>query len=458
MKKKKYLNKYSRENNYKKFTILIYITCFIMVLFTTIGYSAMNRAVNISGDIALRVAGDIRITGVSKSSSTNNALSTYANFSKNTLALGTSMPANSTITYSFKIKNSTSKIGLLTELVITGAKATANQSMSLEVASSSSLSLPSNSQIPASTETTYTLTLTNNTSSTITDQRLLTFTFDYFDTLESGEQFNVDIKSLAGDSNPTKYTENTSIKVVNTLPNNVQTIDVSASKNGWIKAYFDNGTIYLYTILPKIILNKSSNYLFNALTKVIEIDTKNFDTSKVTSMGCMFYKCSSLTSLDVSNFDTSNVTDMDSMFYGCHKLTSLDLHNFDTSNVARMDEMFTSCSSLTNLDVSKFDTSNVTSMRNMFNGCSSLTSLDINNFDTSNVTNMGAMFASCSKLKTIYGSNKFNTSQVSDSSNMFSYCTSLIGGNGTTYNSSYIDKTYARIDSSSTPGYFTNKS
>ena len=239
MKKKKYLNKYSRENNYKKFTTLTYITCFIMVLFTTIGYSAMNRAVNISGDIALRVAGDIRITGVSKSSSTNNALSTYANFSKNTLALGTSMPANSTITYSFKIKNSTSKIGLLTELVITGAKATANQSMSLEVASSSSLSLTSNNTIPASTETTYTITLTNNISSTITDQRLLTFTFNYFDTLESGSQFNKDIRTLVGDSNPTIDTENTSIKaikVVNTLPNNVQTIDVSASKNGWIKA------------------------------------------------------------------------------------------------------------------------------------------------------------------------------------------------------------------------------
>ena len=177
------------------------------------------------------------------------------------------MPANSTITYSFKIKNSTSKIGLLTELVTSGVKATANQSMSLEVASSSSLSLTSNNTIPAS----------NNTSSTITDQRLLTFTFDYFDTLESGSQFNKDIKTLAGDSNPTIDTENTSIKaikVVNTLPNNVETIDVSASKNGWIKAYFDNETIYLYTILPKIILNESSSYLFQNLKKVTEIDTK----------------------------------------------------------------------------------------------------------------------------------------------------------------------------------------
>ena len=81
----------------------------------------------------------------------------------------------------------------------------------------------------------------------------------------------------------------------------------------------------------------------------------------------------------------------------------------------------------------------------------------LSNFDTSNVTEMTDMFEGCSKLKTIYASNKFNTSQVSYSRYMFSGCTSLVGGNGTTYNSSYDDKTYARIDSSSTPGYFTSK-
>ena len=279
--------------------------------------------------------------------------------------------------------------------------------------------------------------------------------------LEKGEQFNKDIKTLAGDSNPTTiYTENTSIKaikVVNTLPNNVKTIDVSEAKDESIKAYFDNGTIYLYTILPKIILNSNCEGTFAYLRELSEIDTKNFDTSKVTSMGCMFYKCSSLTSLDVSNFDTSNVTDMDSMFYGCHKLTSLDVSKFDTTNVTSMSDMFYGCSSLTSLDLSNFDTSNVTNMDDMFYDCGSLTSLDVSNSDTSKVTNMYGMFEGCSKLKTIYASNKFNTSQVSDSNYMFSYCTSLVGGNGTTYNSSYTDKTYARIDSSSTPGYFTSK-
>ena len=41
--------------------------------------------------------------------------------------------------------------------------------------------------------------------------------------------------------------------------------------------------------------------------------------------------------------------------------------------------------------------------------------------------------------------------------NNLSYSTLLVGGLGTTYNSSYVDKTYARIDGGrSNPGYFTD--
>ena len=46
---------------------------------------------------------------------------------------------------------------------------------------------------------------------------------------------------------------------------------------------------------------------------------------------------------------------------------------------------------------------------------------------------------------------------MTNSSSMFSRCTSLVGGNGTTYSSSHVDKTYARIDTPSTPGYLTLK-
>ena len=39
---------------------------------------------------------------------------------------------------------------------------------------------------------------------------------------------------------------------------------------------------------------------------------------------------------------------------------------------------------------------------------------------------------------------------------MFWNSKEIVGGNGTTYNSSYLDATYARIDTEETPGYLTN--
>lgn len=83
--------------------------------------------------------------------------------------------------------------------------------------------------------------------------------------------------------------------------------------------------------------------------------------------------------------------------------------------------------------------------------------LDLSSFDTSNVTDMWDMFAS-SKIKTIYTSDTFVTNNANESTYMFTNATNLVGGNGTKYNSSKTDKTFARIDGgSSNPGYFTKK-
>ena len=183
------------------------------------------------------------------------------------------------------------------------------------------------------------------------------------------------------------------------------------------------------------------------------LDVSNFNTSKVTNMSYMFWNSKS-TMLDVSNFNTSNVTNMSYMFY-YSQATTLDVSNFNTSKVTNMSYMFWNSKS-TMLDVSNFNTSNVTNMSYMFSG-SKATTLDLNNFDTSKVTNMSYMFSSSTNLKTIYVSNKFNTDKVTSSTYMFYGCTKLIGGAGTKYNSSYVDKTYARIDGgTSSPGYFTD--
>ena len=230
------------------------------------------------------------------------------------------------------------------------------------------------------------------------------------------------------------------------------------------------------------------NSMFGYCSSLTSLDVSKFDTSQVTNMSGMFYYCRSLTSPDVSNFDTSRVTDMSYMFQNCDNLTSLDLSKFDTSKVTNMAQMFVLCRSLTSLDVSKFDTSQVTNMANMFNACESLTSLDVSNFDTSQVTNMSGMFYycssltsldvsnfdtskvikmirmfyECSKLSEIYVSEYnettgkgWTTKNVTDSDDMFSGATRLVGGNGTKFNSSYIDATYARIDKEGEPGYLT---
>ena len=198
----------------------------------------------------------------------------------------------------------------------------------------------------------------------------------------------------------------------------------------------------------------STAYWFCALPDILRIDgMENLKTDNVTDMRGMFYGCSRPTSLDVSHFNTAKVTTMEFLFCGCNSLTNINLKSFNTSKVESMFDMFVSCTNLTSLDISNFNTTNVTSMYRMFGGCSSLTSLDLSNFNTSNVKDMKYLFSDCTSLKTIYASN-WNVN-ANSGYNMFLGCVSLVGGNGTTYDSNHIDNEYARIDEPGQPGYFT---
>ena len=195
-------------------------------------------------------------------------------------------------------------------------------------------------------------------------------------------------------------------------------------------------------------------YRMENLTTIVGIEYLN--TSEVTNMSRMFDGCSGLRSLDLSGFNTAQVINMNYMFYHCSSLTSLDLSSFNTPNLITTFDMFNGCSSLTNLDISRLNTEQVTDLRFMFQSCSSLTSLDLSSFNTAKVTHMSGMFYNCSNLTSIYVGNGWSTHAVTYSGSMFEGCTSLVGGMGTTYDASHIDKTYAHIDGGpSNPGYFT---
>ena len=197
----------------------------------------------------------------------------------------------------------------------------------------------------------------------------------------------------------------------------------------------------------------TSFYNMFANSQATSIDLSKINTSNVTNMSAVF-PGTKVTSIDLSSFNTNNVTSMSLMFSNS-QITSVDLSNFNTSNITSMDRMFVATNFET-LDLSNFDTTNVVGMSAMFMN-SKVTILNLSGFDTSKVTNMSAMFYGTKNLKTIYTSDKFNIDNVASSDHMFQECVSLVGGAGTTYDSTKTDKAYAHIDGgTSNPGYFTD--
>ena len=100
------------------------------------------------------------------------------------------------------------------------------------------------------------------------------------------------------------------------------------------------------------------------------------NTSKVTNMGYMFYKCFNLTT--IPEFDTSNVTNMIFMFQHCTNLTTIP--QLDTSSCTDMSDMFYNCTNLTT--VPQLDTSKATNTSYMFYNCNVLTTIDITHMKT----------------------------------------------------------------------------
>ena len=136
------------------------------------------------------------------------------------------------------------------------------------------------------------------------------------------------------------------------------------------------------------------------------------------------------------------------------KLTSLNGMFFggaDATGITALTKM-KSIEGLENLN-----TANVTDMSNMFLGCNAIESLDVSTFNISKVTDMTFMFNSCYALMTIYCGEDWSVSPaLTTDLGMFTASKMLIGGHGTDYDVSKVDKSYARPDGGeANPGYFT---
>lgn len=192
---------------------------------------------------------------------------------------------------------------------------------------------------------------------------------------------------------------------------------------------------------------------FGSCTNLTSIEgLENLNTSDVTSMDYMFYKCEQLRALDLSGFNTEKVENMRDMFSNCKNLETLNLSSFKTNNLTDMSEMFLECNKIAQLDLSGFNTSGVKALDLVFKNCYALESLDLSSFDTKWVTEMSSLFENCQSLKTIYVSDLFSTFMVNNSTNMFRYCYNL---KGATAFADIQKKDMAQANY--TDGYFTKK-
>ena len=180
-------------------------------------------------------------------------------------------------------------------------------------------------------------------------------------------------------------------------------------------------------------------------------------TEKLENMSYAFYKFTGET-VDLSNFDTRNLTTMAFAFRGS-KIKNLDFSNKNLESMEDMTHAFSFCQKLQTINLSGTKTSNKLKKIEETFGSSTMDVVDLSGFDTSGVTTVMYLFETAPNIKTIYVSEKFVIDPSIPDKDMFEADTKLVGGQGTTYNNSYMRKEYARIDDpgNGKPGYFTYK-
>ena len=92
---------------HNKQRLLTYIIVVILVLSISVGYSAFGSEMSISNIVSqVRVESDVRVTSVVYSSNEFDGMSTYDDYSINSVLVGANLPsAESTITYKISVTN-----------------------------------------------------------------------------------------------------------------------------------------------------------------------------------------------------------------------------------------------------------------------------------------------------------------------------------------------------------------
>lgn len=113
------------------------------------------------------------------------------------------------------------------------------------------------------------------------------------------------------------------------------------------KSYYDEGgeRHYLFRVKP----SDANTTVFKMTgTQYTKVKIHSMPANRFKSLSKFFYG-SSATSIDLSGFNTTGVTDLKHLFYKCSNLTSIDLSGLDLSAYPNIGGMFDYCTRLTKI-------------------------------------------------------------------------------------------------------------
>lgn len=492
-------------------SILIFIIAISFIaIFETICYAAFQQNLAIN-DItsSVRVQADIRITSLAYADTNpfiHNASTSYADYNKNNISSSINLPyADSSVTYKVKIKNiGNVEMGIYSltglpdnldyevldyELGKEKLCETKNkeEQCKLGIEDTINIKIKYKDGMYNSSNTTYDFTLdfdfeqfhsvtnTNNIASHISNvpsevmnKSTLLFNFDNAVNLEiyvSGEKVNynyesgtvtvnniagpVEIKGEEGESltlvdgqkmqtyfNAVRWLQGSYAKtrIVFTTKDRLPSTAISSSggtgpyyacadegKEDSIIIYVNNETIYVAAEGNRIKFGENVSSMFSG------------NNIKKTLLEIVID--------DGMTLDGSNAKVFDWMFNGAEVLPDSQINNF----------------------LQAFEGANPTSLNGAFMNLKQVETLDFspfvfkNNVQYSTVL-FNATFSGDTKLKTIYVKSTYELPTSAGTQNStFSQNLSLVGGAGFTYDSSKVSSQYARINTPTTPGYFTAK-
>lgn len=170
----------------------------------------------------------------------------------------------------------------------------------------------------------------------------------------------------------------TAIRYASEAPGeSVYTVTLEASGSP-VYAWYEAGTIWLYSDAPAIQMAADSSGLLNGFYSLTDISgLETFDTANVTNLSNAFSTLQSLTDFSpISGWDVSGVTDLSYAFSGCTSMADLsDLSAWDVGQVTDLSYTFAGDTALSSVDgISDWDTSSVTALDSIFSGCTNLLS------------------------------------------------------------------------------------